>query len=758
MSTQREDRIRKYFELIAGQGGVESVLAEVDAAAGDGSLESMAATTQTVGADKVNDARVGMEQLALGRDVSIDQLATIEAIIIPTLRPVYDVTDNSFGSTPSGSLVTPGNALWTKLSDDLTLKRRIEAALPAIGRIELPGRSDIPYGGTGFVVGPNLLMTNRHVAAIFARGLGSNVHFLPGRRAGVDFKRDDRAGIVLAIRAVRMIHPYWDMAILETDGLSGSIRPLALSLSDARELVGSEVVVVGYPAFDSRNPADVQDDLFNGRYGIKRMQPGLLQGGFGAESFGKIVPAATHDCSTLGGNSGSALVSLTTGEVVGLHFAGRYLERNYAVPSSALALDARVVDAGANFAGSAPGGPNDWGDWWRRANTAVRPRSALENGDQGDSGNGGDGGDPPDIDLHAAGPGGGGSVTFEVPLRITVSLGAAAGQQVSLATEAVAARKPTPPGGKFVPRSVADYADRKGYDETFLAGTVRVPMPEAADPAVLAPLKGGGVRLDYQNFSLIMHARRRLALVTASNVTEELALREPEPGRDYSRKGLFSERWFADHRLDAQYQLPDRFYSKDGGAFDKGHIVRRDDVAWGEHFDTLLKGNVDSFHVTNCSPQVAGYNRSDSGTDNWGDLENHVLSEAASERLCVFAGPVLNEDDRVFVGHGADGTVLRARIPCSFWKVVVARTADGIAAFGFVLEQNLADVSLEFAVAEEFVKSLKPLRLIENMAGIVFDASLHEADQHDTVRGLEVARRAGVRSAADGLPTNQRGL
>ena len=745
MSTQREDRIRKYLELIAGQGGVESVLADAEAAGQDDNLESVTTATQTAVTDKVNEARAGMEQLALGRDVSIDQLATIEAIIIPTLRPVYDVTDNSFGSTPSSSLVTPGNALWAKLSDDLTLKRRIEAVLPAIGRIELPGRSDIPYGGTGFVVGPNLLMTNRHVADIFAHGLGGNVQFLPGRRAGVDFKRDDRAGAVLAVRAVRMIHPYWDMAILEVDGLPGSVRPLALSLSDARELVGSEVVVVGYPAFDSRNPAHIQDDLFNGRYGIKRLQPGLLQGGFGTESFGKIVPAATHDCSTLGGNSGSALVSLATGEVMGLHFAGRYLERNYAVPSGALALDARVVDAGVNFAGSPPGGPNDWGDWWRRADIAVRPTSALEDGDQA----GGDRGGPPDIDLHATAPGSGGSVTFEVPLRITVSLGAATGQQVSPATEAVAARKPAPPGGKFVPRSVADYADRKGYDENFLAGTVRVPMPEAVDPAVLAPLKAGGVRLDYQNFSLIMHARRRLAVVTASNVTEELALREPAPDRDYSRKGLFSERWFADHRLDAQYQLPDSFYTKDGGAFDKGHIVRRDDVAWGEQFDTLLKGNVDSFHVTNCSPQVAGYNRSDSGVDNWGDLENHVLAEAASERLCVFAGPVLDEDDRIFVGRGADGAVLRARVPCSFWKVVVARTADGIAAFGFVLEQNLADVSLEFAVAEEFIKSLRPLSLIETLAGIVFDASLHEADQHDTVRGLEVARRAGVRSAAD---------
>ena len=38
-----------------------------------------------------------------------------------------------------------------------------------------------------------------------------------------------------------------------------------------------------------------------------------------------------HDCSTLGGNSGSVVLDLETGQAVGLHFAGRFLEANYAV-------------------------------------------------------------------------------------------------------------------------------------------------------------------------------------------------------------------------------------------------------------------------------------------------------------------------------------------------------------------------------------------------------------------------------------------
>ena len=166
-------------------------------------------------------------------------------------------------------------------------------------------------------------------------------------------------------------------------------------------------------------------------------------------------------------------------------------------------------------------------------------------------------------------------------------------------------------------------------------------------------------------------------------------------------------------------------------------------MAWGKTFDLLLHGNVDSFHVTNCSPQVEGYNRSDSGERNWGDLENHVLSEAASERLCVFAGPILAGDDRTFAGKGANGTVLRAPVPRRFWKVIVARVTDGLASYGFVLEQDLGDVTLEFTVAEEFVSAIVMLSEISELTGVTFDQSLLDADQFNTVCGAEIALRSG---------------
>ena len=61
------------------------------------------------------------------------------------------------------------------------------------------------------------------------------------------------------------------------------------------------------------------------------------------------------------------------------------------------------------------------------------------------------------------------------------------------------------------PEHDADYGSRDGYDPYFFEG-VQVPMPRARDVSVLARLKKGGTKLKYQNFSILVHAARRLAL------------------------------------------------------------------------------------------------------------------------------------------------------------------------------------------------------------------------------------------------------
>lgn len=372
----------------------------------------------------------------------------------------------------------------------------------------------------------------------------------------------------------------------------------------------------------------------------------------------------------------------------------------------------------------------EWINVWKETEDTMAENTAAPRGTRSD---------PPAVTSV------GGRLTFEVPLRISIELGDAAPRLVAAGTEAGASEE------RLVePYRDTDYRTRRGYNQNFLG--ISVPMPTARDARVLALLKDGrGTELKYQNFSVLMHAQRRLALVTAANLTREERLREPEGNGGYSRRDLSGlgkndqEKWFLDPRLDERFQLPDAFFTKDDGAFDKGHLVRREDVAWGRSFEVLRRANGDTYHVTNCSPQVAQFNRSTLGDDNWGELEDLVLKEAAEERLCVFAGPVLSPDDEVFVGRGTGrGEQLRARIPSRYWKVVVARTVDGFAAYGFMLEQDLSGVPLEFAVTENFRRLMVPLVEIEQATGVDFGDTVREADAYGAEEGRELARRGGL--------------
>ena len=159
-----------------------------------------------------------------------------------------------------------------------------------------------------------------------------------------------------------MIHPYWDMALLRVDDLPTD-RMLRLSVKSPEELLDRNVVVIGYPARDERNDVALQDRIFNRTYNVKRLQPGVIRARAKVQSFENTVNALTHDASTLGGNSGSAVIEVDTGEVVALHFAGEYLKANYAVPMHELARDSRVASR-LNFEGTLPP-TNDWAPAWR---------------------------------------------------------------------------------------------------------------------------------------------------------------------------------------------------------------------------------------------------------------------------------------------------------------------------------------------------------------------------------------------------------
>ncbi len=218
----------------------------------------------------------------------------------------------------------------------------VEPAIPLVGRIDVanyPG--SLTYVGTGWLVDRDVVVTNRHVAEIIARAGDGKYHFRPGRfgepmSVTLDYRHELGSDKATSARVSRVI---WiepdarkaDIAFLEVARRTDGTRPEFITLAEQDARADSDVAVIGYPA---RAPAHIipnqewMEQIYGGNYDVKRIAPGLMR----ANNRGW----ATHDCTTLGGNSGSVVVDMKTGKAVALHFAGLYMIENYAVPASTI--------------------------------------------------------------------------------------------------------------------------------------------------------------------------------------------------------------------------------------------------------------------------------------------------------------------------------------------------------------------------------------------------------------------------------------
>ena len=87
-------------------------------------------------------------------------------------------------------------------------------------------------------------------------------------------------------------------------------------------------------------------------------------------------------------------------------------------------------------------------------------------------------------------------------------------------------------------------------------------------------------------------------------------------------------------------------------------MVRREDPIWGDFAEAA---NRDTFHFTNCGPQIASVNQK-----TWLGLENHILQNARVEGILVtvFTGTFFLGDDYLF--NNIDGEERNVPIPLSF--------------------------------------------------------------------------------------------
>jgi endonuclease G, mitochondrial len=339
----------------------------------------------------------------------------------------------------------------------------------------------------------------------------------------------------------------------------------------------------------------------------------------------------------------------------------------------------------------------------------------------------------------------------------------------------------------------ADFSNRGGYKPGFIEG-FSVPLPSLPtfmerDAARNREAEPGDdpFELKYYHFSIVMNKRRKLAFFTACNIdgsqakaidrsTGAVSPLDPDSKELESLADAeSSDSWYLDGRLRNEDYAGKELYegqkvpgfadtralARIHRLFQRGHLVRRIDPAWGKD-SVALKAEADTFHFTNCTPQVGFFNMGTAaklriphtgGGRLWRSVENYILRNATAERLriCSFTGPVFDDNDLDWRTDVVPGF----KVPLRFWKIAVwpqegrLRSLAMIADQGPMLEAigklpealSDAEVFTELSRVKDFLSSIAE---IETLTGLNFGIDVRKADIRSGKSVREVSQNEDI--------------
>ena len=172
-----------------------------------------------------------------------------------------------------------------------------------------------------------------------------------------------------------------------------------------------------------------------------------------------------------------------------------------------------------------------------------------------------------------------------------------------------------------------------------------------------------------------------LALLAAAGCASTLPeFEEPPPAEELYTEAMTTleggtwfgviprvDRFDTDPKVPGEFQVDDhRGYRGTHNPWDRGHLVRRRSLHWGDE-DDARTADEESFYWTNIAPQ---HRRLHSSA--WGKIERWMFDRADDEdkRACVFTGPVFTPDDPWITNRPDQDPI---QIPAGFWKIFVMR-------------------------------------------------------------------------------------
>lgn len=562
---------------------------------------------------------------------------------------------------------------------DVNYLERGAVAARAVGRVAIRKQGTLKGWGTGFLIAPNVFITNHHVLPDVATANTSQAHFSYER----DYNGAEAGPYIFTLEPERLFHTSDELdftIVAVSEQAANSDVPLAaygyLLLLEVTGKVadGEWLSIIQHPNGELKQVCVRENKL------VKRTENELW-----------------YSTDTLGGSSGSPVFN-NDWYVVALHHSGVARKVGNVVQTAdgrdfVPGVDGedridwianegiRVSRIVARLREQLPDHPLTQPLFSATPESArvglfhtpcspdlipLRPNESTATAWKEQSSM-----NPPNVS-----PTGTVSVTLHIHADGTVSVGSQGYQEVA-SVETAMPERALPFDVPFDP----DYATRRGYDPGFLGTasglTVDLPGLSAAlldKAASLLNTTGGWPGqyvLDYHNYSVVMHAKRRLAIYSAANVSHAQRYKIGRPG----------DVWRMDPRLSEDYQIGN-FYYKDNH-FDRGHLTRREDLEYGATVGEALASAGDTCHWTNCMPQHERFNQ---GKSLWQGLELYVLEQTIFKsdlKVQVITGPVFEEDDPVYEPFP------KIQYPVRFWKVLVALDTNGqAAATGYVLDQS----------------------------------------------------------------------
>jgi endonuclease G len=297
-----------------------------------------------------------------------------------------------------------------------------------------------------------------------------------------------------------------------------------------------------------------------------------------------------------------------------------------------------------------------------------------------------------------------------------------------------------------------------GYDENFLGGNIKIPLPEIRGPLKKSVLRKPGVLRagkysDHIHYTLVMNKHTRQLIYSAYNIDQN-QFRPDVPGD--GKRG-----WRIDDDIGADNQLDNRYYrdredstgNKIPNPYDRGHMVMRYNNMWGATNSESDKAGKATFIYANSSLQHENLNR-----DEWKAIEMDIVRKLdldKNDKLSVFTGPIYGDLDRHINLSDHDS----ARIPSGFFKVICfikkeSEPGDELGVLAFAVFQD--DTVLRDKKGGRTIKTDRRYQVtiseLRKWTGIHFGDELYNANPLYYFEASASNAKVGVPSVPERIP------